>query len=481
MRTIVIFLVVPFFAVAALEFSDPMLCCDSLSEWWSGQTGAIGAHGELYAAWRHTDLGSGDGGIYFARSLDTNRTWSRNITIHYWDPSWIHADYWDPKLFAVGDTVYCIYAVRPEHSYLNYHCYCSRSDDRGGSWNVFETSISGPFSGILSGHDFCATGTGVVHLVFSTAPSYLERFRLYYCRSTDGGVTFSPPALIPGDTINTSYTEPSLTLLNNGTLLVAAKQYGTTPSIIIFRSTNNGVSWDTIDLTYLGPVGGILLLKEGRWGRLHLMFENQNDALLSTHSDDNGQIWSNPFAITDGNFSYGFAINERRLFACWNDPNNWVPYFRLSEDNGETWSEVSRIWTGDPFAGDWLAYDVNIKDGLIALTMHNEPGHQGEGTWCAVAEWQVPIGEPASSSNRNLQVLARPNPFTRRVSLTFSQEFNKKMVTIYDPTGRMVRRLMINDGKAEWDGTAETGTHLARGVYLARVSGLPPLQLVLGE
>ncbi len=457
-------------AVAALNFSDPALCCNSTSEWWAGQAGTIGQNGELYAAWRHTGLGSEAGGIYFARSLDTNRTWSSDITIHYWHPSWIHADYWSPHLATVGDTVYCIYAVRPEHAYLEYHYYCSRSDDRGATWNIFTTSISADRSYQLGASDLIALPGGVIHFVFSTAQGVPGLYRIYYCRSTDGGVTFSPPAAIGTDTVNTGTEVGNLTILADGTMLLLTRRYYPSPShLLLYRSTDNGATWDTLHLRSLGVPGAVARLGRGRWGRLHLLYETYGDSLCYSYSDDNGYTWSTPLVIVNDNFSCGFGIDGNRVFACWNDANNWTPYYRMSDDNGATWSDGYRIWQGTPFPGDWLAYDVNIQGGLISLTMHNEPGNN-EGTWCAVAEWQVGITENNAGQSIGAKLRVTPNPFSRRIFFNVANQRSGDL-TIYDRTGRVVRTIPLVNGQAEWHGTDAAGRRLSPGVYFAVVNG----------
>jgi hypothetical protein len=475
---------VPVITIASLGFGDPARCSNQVSDWWSSGNGCIGANSELYEAWNHTGLGSGDGGIYFAASYDTNQTWSSDITVHYWDPTWIHAEYKRPKLVATGDTVHCIYWLRPEHSELTYHLYCSRSDDRGASWNIFEISITGlQFAGSIRGHDFAIGPDRAVNLVFSTAPDIYTKGRPYFCRSTNGGVTFSTPILLPCDTANVTASYPSIAVAEDGTIFAATRYYRAQDGTDIYLavSHDNGITFDTTNLTPVLGNGGYPMLRVGTNDRLYLCYETGDDQIKFSFSTDRGTTWQAPFQIVGDNFGWAFAARGDRLLAVWNDGSSWRLHERSSGDGGLTWSGTERVWPNAPFPGDWLYLSADVRNDLAIISMHPEPGNV-EAQYCSHARWLTGITGPDFAPLRTRPGLtAAPNPFSRSTLLQAPGTCTRPLtVSIFSPAGRLIRELELNR-TAAWDGTDADGNRLPAGVYLCRAGNLAPARLVLGD
>lgn len=475
-------LMVPGLLLAALNFSNPVMCSDQTSEWWSAGNGCIGANSELYEAWNHTGLGSGDGGIYFAASYDTNQTWSSDITVHYWDPTWIHAEYKSPKLAATGDTVYCIYWVRPEHASLTYYLYCSRSDDHGATWNIFDISITGS-PGTTRGHNFAIGPDRAVNLVFATAPSIYVKSKPYFCRSTNGGVTFSTPILLPCDTTNVIATNPSIAVADDGTIFVVASYSRIQDGLDLYLavSHDNGATFDTTNLTPVLGSGYYPILRVGTNNRLYLCYETEDDQIKFTFSTDQGVTWQTPFQIVGDNFGWTFAARDDRLLAVWNDGSSWRLYQRNSADAGATWSEPGRVWPTAPFPSDWLQLSGDIRNDLAIISMHPEPGNV-EAQYCSHAKWLSGITGPKSAPLRTRASLtAAPNPFSRFTLLQAPETCTQPLtVSIFTTTGRFIRKLELNR-TAVWDGTDANGNRLPAGVYLCKAGNLAPARLVFGN
>jgi len=78
-----------------------------------------------------------------------------------------------------------------------------------------------------------------------------------------------------------------------------------------------------------------------------------------------------------------------------------------------------------------------------------------------------------------LRVIASPNPFTTRTSLTLaSVDTLASAVVICNSYGREVRRLELARHTPRafgmvWDGTDQAGSPLPAGIYVARVVGRP--------
>jgi len=474
--TFALIILLPAMAAADVEFGPPVNCAGQTSEWWQGPpVGRIGPRGELYAAWTHTGFGSQDGGIYFARSLDTNRTWSTGITIHFWDPGWIHAVYSRPTLVEFNDTLFCLYWGKPEGTEA-LHLFASRSDDRGTSWNIFETSISGDVSGSPGRASFAVLPGGIVHLVFTTRLS-MAPYRTYYCRSTNGGRTFSTPTPLPGDPVTTSVSSPSL-IINPGNELLVAVSHAY-EALVLNRSTDNGATWDTTHLTAQLGAGSDPSLYSAGASRLYLLWEGPDDGELRfARSEDLGRTWSAPFSIVGASWSYGYAAHDDRVLALWGESGTRASYQRYSGDRGATWSAVEPVWSSNPFPGDWLVFRADIRNDLAAFWMHPEPGNV-EAPYCSNADWLTGVAEPGPVGRTGVPTLAAiPSMF--RTSTVFSAPAGRRTspVLVYDAAGRFVRALGP-DGI--WDGTDARGRRLGAGLYVGRADGLTPARVVLGE
>ena len=473
----------PALAGASLSFSAPVMCSGQTGEEWSTGDGCIGPDNTLYEVWTNTMFGSGEGGIYFARSTDTNRTWSPNITVHYWDPTWVHAEYGRPTIAATGDTLYCTYWVRPEHALDSFLLYCSRSDTRGASWSIFDVSISGSASGVPYGTSLAVGPDGAVNLAFATKPTPYQSTRLYFCRSTDCGVTFSPPLLLPGNVDICDMDDPSLVVTADNRVLVAARYWFATAkdlyrnNLYLLASTDSGRTFDTTNLTPVLGQGFSPRLHRGRFNRLYLCYEDLNDQVKFSCSTDGGATWQSPVTVVSDEAGWTSGACDDRIIVGWNDDPNWESYFRTSADGGTTWSGPAAVWQVHPFPGDWLSLDFDVGGDVTIFSMHPEPGNV-EAQYCSHAVWPAGVTEPEIRPRQLGPVLAAsPNPFVQATLLSLPGTNRSGSIQIRTPLGQLVRELDAS-GTATWDGTDAGGRQVPAGVYVAHRRGLGSVRLV---
>lgn len=159
------------------------------------------------------------------------------------------------------------------------------------------------------------------------------------------------------------------------------------------------------------------------------------------------------------------------------DPDVWLANF------GEVSGYLSQFYidVGNPIDGPgapasaWIR-DLAPTDSLyVVVTQYNS--NREESTWSN--ELFIPsaasLGLPDNPVPPGLALGGRPNPFSSRVSLSYSlTEREPVVLRIHDVAGRLVK-VLVNEvedsGEQEilWNGTDDKGVRVATGVYFARL------------
>ena len=176
-------------------FDAPLRIDDTRSSPARGPALAAGADGIIYLAWAVGEDPSAD--IHLAKSGDGGRSFSSPRVVH---DSEGHSD--APKLQVDGEgTVHLVYAESPAGPFRRYHIRYARSNDQG---KTFESprDISDPESEVFHSVNFPAIGIDGeehVYVMFELFPDQGQRSRgLGLTYSSNGGRSFSPPAMVPG-------------------------------------------------------------------------------------------------------------------------------------------------------------------------------------------------------------------------------------------------------------------------------------------
>ncbi|MBL4847580.1 MAG: exo-alpha-sialidase [Planctomycetes bacterium] len=311
----------------------------------SGAVAAVGT-GAIYTAWRDArgDSTGTSGDVFFARSTDGGLTWSANLELN--DDVIGNQNMSSPSL-AVGPSgeIGCVW--QDDRNGLNSRrIYFTRSTDGGLTWsaNVQVTSES-VFSLTLAigpnGDLYCAWGSSGLKL----------------SKSADGGATWSAPALIAGGT-NDNRSNPRLAV--NGTRVVCVSEAPPPNYDIGFvQSTDGGATWtsevfindDGDTSRQLDPEVALLTS-----GAIAVAWEDRrtgNYDVFFTRSTDGGATWATNTRIDDGP---GAANQESpslvagpagQVVCVWEDfrtpANNYDIYVARSSDEGATWSAGARV------------------------------------------------------------------------------------------------------------------------------------------
>jgi hypothetical protein len=206
-------------------------------------------------------------------------------------------------------------------------------------------------------------------------------------KSSDGGLSWSAPVLVPGTT-NTMPDHPTITADPTDSRYAYAAWHssankGQNPAVFT-RTTNGGQTWETARIIFQTPqnyfvdINQIFVLQDGTLADLFFLYyepgnkppKQQTVAVL--RSTDKGQSWSGPiqgptmtpvFQPNGNNFTAdpetgtflkdsgdpAFAIDSRgNLYAVWEDGRfSGFQYndiaFSMSADGGLTWSTPIRV------------------------------------------------------------------------------------------------------------------------------------------
>jgi hypothetical protein len=204
-----------------------------------------------------------------------------------------------------------------------------------------------------------------------TAEQRQQTLGEWMLRSTDGGLTWSAPYRSQVNSPHGPFQ------LGDGRLLYAGKElWHGEHRIGVCESTDDGQSWQWLatiptregdDVSAYHELHGV----ETADGHVVVQIRNHNQAnaseTLQTESADGGRTWSTPHAIgVWGLPSHLLRLSDDRLLMTYGYRR--PPYgnqARVSEDNGNTWSDPVTISSDGP-GGD-LGYPstVQLADGTL--------------------------------------------------------------------------------------------------------------------
>lgn len=295
-----------------------------------------------------------------------------------------------------GDTVYIGTANDP---------YLYRSTDNGNRWEELERY----------------TGTGVYSVteVYSDQGEVFASVERGIARSTDGGRTWI------GITKGLPDAYVSCFAKNNNALFVGTYSSWKNKDAGVFRSTDRGATWDTLQ-TKLGSTTDV-----------HALVAFQNTILAGTEggiyrSTDNGETWDRPSgaggvvkALIRVGFTYFMANSYYGV--------------RRSTDNGTTWETINQ---GLPVG---RVQTLCYRNGYLFAGLTN-----GSAARLKIEEPTVGVESP----HHQAKILAVwPNPTTNRSVMLRSPLTDRyARIQLVDPLGRIVweeHNLQLDNGTTQ--------------------------------
>lgn len=202
-----------------------------------------------------------------------------------------------------------------------------------------------------------------------------------------------------------TYRIPALIRSKQGTLLAFCEGRKTSRSdhgdlgLVLRRSTDQGQTWQPLQLVYEEggtkkiTIGNPCPVVDQSTGRIWLPFCRDNDDVLITYSDDDGQTWAKPKDITTDVKRSGWTWyatgpgvgiqmkhgdhKGRMVIPCdHREPMNGkmvtVSHAFYSDDHGKTWKLGENV---APHTNECQV--VELRDGTLQMNMRNYWGREG--------------------------------------------------------------------------------------------------------
>jgi len=235
------------------------------------------------------------------------------------------------------------------------------------------------------------TRDGVIHVFYlgfkkwkwqGVNPTAETRSDLWTTRSSDNGLTWSPPQMI-----FQGYSGASNGAIEtrHGGLIVPFSHYVNDPGRLVSRacfSTDGGRTWslgNTIDIGGAGDHEGALepCVIELKDGRVWMLIRTSHKVFWESFSADGGKTWTAAAATTiDSTSAPGHLtrLANGRIALVWNRAagKRTDLHIALSTDEGKTWTPSTIVAKGKP-GGATYPFVIEIEPGELWIGYHNVP------------------------------------------------------------------------------------------------------------
>ena len=273
-----------------------------------------------------------------------------------------------------------------------------------------------------------------MHLVWAGFYRSEEAGDVYYIRSTDGGVNWSPNIAL--STVDEHPSEKASICVGGGADLAVCwmdfkySPYWTTGDILMRSSTDSGLIWDP----------------EGQATSSHYAWDSD----IALTGDTIHVVWEDE----------GTGLAHRSI------------YYTRSTDGGVTWDYPYWI---DQTLDDSADPALVGSNGRVYVVWTDSRPNPDTSLCCGlyISHWE-PEPDEVNDEQDNLPIRAclsaYPNPFNSSVAITY---YNLKggEIGIYDIQGKLIRTLKVEggeNGKIIWDACDASGKRVSSGEYFLK-------------
>lgn len=241
-----------------------------------------------------------------------------------------------------GDTVHVVW--KDNRDGASNEIYYKRSVDGGISWSP-DTRISNNV--FASTAPSISVSGSVVIIVWSDKRDGISNnnYEIYYSRSTDGGTNWGTDTRLTNDPAQSD--SPSVSVSGNLVVVVWDDYREVTTKSYFKRSTDGGISWGP-DTKLIEPGGSPSVSVSG--SLVHVVW-NALGKTSYQRSTDGGLTWEAGKLLSIENVitnSPSLSVSGSMVHVAWLDSRNSLKYeiyYKHSADSGVTWETDTRLTT----------------------------------------------------------------------------------------------------------------------------------------
>jgi hypothetical protein len=297
-----------------------------------------------------------------------------------------------PKIsYGPDGTLYALYAVGkvvPGRRFPMSSLRLATSTDDGTTWTAPVTIASDSAFGTRNFHALHVGADGDLYVAW--LESSQGKSKTFLTRSTNGGATWSTPALAD-TTQSCPCCRTAIATAPDGALYLAWRTVlpGNVRDVVVAKSTDRGATWTTPVRVHADnwvfdgcPHAGPSMQVDSS-GTVHVAWWTGREGSAGVYyarSTDNGETFQAPVPLGVSEFSapahVQLALGSGRVVAVWDDGTVKTPkvVLRVSDDGGATFSPATLVST-EGRAATFPVLALRDRDLTIAWSEQSEADH----------------------------------------------------------------------------------------------------------
>lgn len=270
--------------------------------------------------------------------------WEPDVRLTYDDGSSVTGSSNTWSIAARHDSVYIVWTDTRDG---NSEIYFKRSLDAGVNWDPDRRLTIDP---AISGLPSILLQDMIIHVLWYDTRAGMNNFEIYYKRSTDAGVTWSADTRLTYDLAFSWYQ--SIAFTNQNLHVVWRESRDGSWDIFYKRSVDQGINWGPDTNLTQAPGSSETPCIAAIDSILHVLwFDNRDGGAYEIYykrSIDQGLTWEPDIRLTDDpGVSFGpcAATKDSIVHIVWQDSRdgNWELYYKRSVNYGLTWGPDTRL------------------------------------------------------------------------------------------------------------------------------------------